>query len=241
MNPAFFIPAIGQSAASLLGYFLRKKKPRYESTARGKYLMGLSRYGKYSPRARRSILGGVSRSTGNVAQQQKASIRGLLASRGLGESISGISLLSEPEIRRMAALANVEERLGRESELSKAGAREAFAAEKAQSEEQRRLEEQQARMSLLQGLTGAAGQAYQGYQLGKLAGIETKGPGGEVIKPYKPLATAVAAGMKIPSFGYKYFIEQPEKSESGMPDISGMSEEEAERAILLWMLSGGGR
>jgi len=234
----YMIPAAAQTTTSLLQYFLRKKPPRYEETARGKYLKGRSRYGKYTPQARRSILGGVSRRTGGVAQQEKASIRGLLTSRGMGDSIAGIRLLSEPEIKRMAIMGEAEERIGIESELSKERAREAFATEKTGYGERFRTGEQQARMSLMQGLTGAAGQAYQGYQLGKMAGTEIEGPGGKTIKPYESLAKATAAGIRIPYGGMKYFMPG---TEGGMPDISGMSEEDAKKAIMIWLLSGGGK
>ena len=198
-------------------------------------MMGLSRHGRYSPLARRSILGDVSRATGGVAQQEKASIRGLLTSRGLGDSIAGIRLLSEPEIRRMAILGDVEERIARESELSKGQAREAFATERTGYGEQRRASEQQARTTLLSGLTQAGMQGYQGYQLGKLAGTEFE-IGGEKYKPYADIAQATAAGMKIPYYGYQHFIRRPP-----MPDISGMSEEDAMRAIIEWFNAGGGR
>lgn len=235
MNPAFFIPAAAQTTTSLLQYFLRKKPPRYEETARGKYLMGRSRYGRYSPQARRSILGDVSRATGGVAQQEKASLRGLLTSRGLGDSIAGIRLLSEPEIKRMGILGDVEERLGRESELSKGRARETFATERTGYGEQRRAGEQQARTSLLSGLTQAGMQGYQGYQLGKLAGAGDK---------WKRLAETTAAGIKIPYYGYRELFGD----EKGMPSFEEMlemtkdlSEEESKRTWSLWMLSGGGK
>ena len=235
----YMIPAAAQTTTSLLQYFLRKKPPKYEETARGKHLMGRSRHGKYSPRARRSILGGVSRRTGGVAQQEKASIRGLLTSRGMGDSIAGIRLLSEPEIKRMAILGGAEERLGIESELSKESAREAFATEKTGYGERRRAGEQQARMSLLGGLTQAGMQAYQGYQLGTLAGTEKIDPKtGKITKPYEALARATTAGIRIPYGGMKYFMPG---TEGGMPDISGMSEEDAKKAIMFWLLSGGGK
>lgn len=219
MNPAFFIPAAAQTTTSLLQYFLRKKPPRYEETARGKYMMGQSRYGRYSPQARRSILGDVSRATGGVAQQEKASIRGLLTSRGLGDSIAGIRLLSEPEIKRMAILGDVEERLGRESELSKGRAREAFATERTGYGEQRRAGEQQARTSLLSGLTQAGMQGYRGYELGKLAGTEVVDPKtGKITKPYEALTRATAAGIRIPYGGMKYFMGGQEKQPFDLPE-----------------------
>jgi len=210
----FLIPAAAQTTTSLLQYFMRKKPPRYEETARGKYLKGRSRYGKYTPQARRSILGGVSRRTGGVAQQEKASIRGLLTSRGMGDSIAGIRLLSEPEIKRMAILGGAEERLGIESELSKGRAREAFATEKTGYGEQRRMEESQARGGLLQGLVGAGTRAYQGYQLGTLA------------DKHPELASLLQSGANVPYYAYRDLLGKKKQPFALPPNFTELSETE---------------
>lgn len=224
----YMIPAAAQTTTSLLQYFLRKKRPRFEETPYGKYLMEQSRYGRYSPTVKRGLLGQVSRATGEEAQRATTAIKGGLVSRGLYGSMAGESLMAQPGLQRMRTLGDISKQIELESETSKTGAREAFARGRTQSEEQRRMEESQARTGLLSGLTQAGTQGYQGYQLGKLAGEGDK---------WSQLATATASGVKIPYYGYRELFGD----EKGMPDISEMSEEEAKNAILLWLLSGGGK
>lgn len=247
----YMVPAAATGVSSLLSYLFRKKRPRFEETPYGKYLMEQSRYGKYSPTIRRGLFGQVSRTTGEQAQRARSRIKGGLVGRGLYGSIAGQRLMAQPGLQRMRTLGDISRQIELESEMSKTGAREAFARGRTQSEERRRAEESQARTGLLTGLAGAGAQGYQGYQLGRLAGTTEVTPTGETIKPYEPLAKATAAGIRIPYSGMQHFIrrpgiEEPSDLEESIQDIgklqellSAMPEEERENFVKMLMLMGG--
>jgi len=189
--------------------------------------MGLSRTGMYSPRAKRSVLGAAARTAGEVEQGQVADIRGQLASQNLLGSIAGTRLLSGPATRTKRALTDFSGRLEVENELSKGRARDEFSSGVDQMDEQRRQEDQRAKVGLMSGLTQAGMQAYQGHQMGKLATMEDG--------KFSPLATAQAAGIKASPYAQRHFLKAPE-----FPDISGMTEEQAKRVMLEWFSKGGG-
>ena len=139
--------------------------------------------------------------------------------------------MAQPGLQRMRTLGDISRQIELESEMSKTGAREAFARGRTQSEEQRRAEEGQARTGLLSGLAQAGGQAYRGYQLGKLA-------------PEHPeLSTLLQSGVDVPYYALRGLLGD----EKGLPSFEEMlemtkdlSEEESKRTWSLWMLSGGG-
>lgn len=222
-----FIPAGIQAGTSLAAYFLRKRTPEFRNTAYGRRLMGVSRRGKYSGRAKRSLLGAAARTAGEVEQQQTAATRGRMAGMNLQGSIAGERLLAQPATRTKRALTDFSGRLEVASEQSKEQARDVFAQGTTQMEEQRRQEDNRAKMGLISGLTQAGGMGVQAHQLGKLEGME----GGK----FAPLATAMASGMKVSPYAQRYFLKAPE-----FPDISKMSEEEAKQAVLEWFTRGGG-
>lgn len=211
----FLIPAAIQGASSLAGHFRRKKTPKFEETAEGRRLMGVSREGEFNPLVRRSLLSGVSRRGAETAEIEKNRIQGNLIARGMGDSIAGQSLLAQPGLNRIRTVGEAAEDIERRNELSKERARDEFARGVTQAKEQRRQETNQARMGLISGLTSAAGQAYQGVMQGRQEGFLKQLP----PEKYGDLVNATLGGVKIPPTGMKYFINTPD---------SGFTDEELE-------------
>ncbi len=224
----YLIPAGLRLGGSVANYLLRRKRPKFENTAYGQRLMQAGREGRYNPVARRGLLGAVARRTAETAQRQTAGIRGRLVRQGMENSIAGAGLMARPALVRQGLIANATERLETENELSKERARDAFARGRTVSHEQRRQEENAARQGLIQGVTGAAAQGYQGYQLGKL---DEAGGG------LKTLARATSAGVRLSPYAQRYLL-QPEAP--AFPDISNMSEQDAAQAIMEWISRTGG-
>ena len=133
------------------------------STSYGKELARISKEGKYSPEAQSSIVGQVGARAGQVAQEQKADMRGYLEARGMGNSIAGAKALSAPDTARMRTVGQTAGNLASENEISKTRAKLDYARARMGYGEQVRSEENTARSELIGGLAGAAGSAYSGY------------------------------------------------------------------------------
>lgn len=205
----FLIPAGLQLGGTVANYLMRKKRPAFGNTAYGRRLMQQGREGKYSPVARRGLLGGVGRQTAETAQRQRAATRGRLVNQGMENSIAGTAAMAQPGLARQGLIAGATERLETENEMSKGRARDAYARGSTASEEQKRQEENVARGGLISGLTNAAGSAVQGYQQGMLADA-----GGELGK----IAQATAAGVKLSPYAQRSLMQPQVEDDSLTPE-----------------------
>ena len=167
-----YAPAAIGAISSLAGFAGRKKTPRFGDTPYGRYLQKVSEEGLYSPEVEREMVGRVAGQAGNISQIRKAGIRGQLESQGLGNSISGARLLSDPEREQQRAVTDYTGRLTETEGIAKGNALRDFAMGKTQSEGQRRMEDSQATAQLIGGLGGAvasgAGTMYEQSQLKNL-------------------------------------------------------------------------
>jgi len=231
-------PSAMKGISSLASYFTRQKTPRFGSTDYGKYLQQLGEEGIYDPKTRRTMMGQYSRPLANIAQQRKSTMAGYLESIGLGDSIAGASVLGRPGRELQRGVGEYGERLTTENEASKKRALGEYARLGSMTDEQRRVEDANATANLVGGLFGAVGEgvgkAYQTKRMGELASYGA--PEGEEYGPYAPYALAGEAGVSLP-----YYAGRETGKTLPMPDISGLSEEEAMRAMLMWMFQGGGR
>ncbi len=155
--PIWAIPAAIQAGTALAKYATRKKTPSFEGTKYGKYLRRIGEEGRFSPGERSTMLGQVSSRAGNVAQQERAGIRGYLENRGMGRSIAGTRALNEPGLERMRTVSGATERIELENERSKEAALEEYERARYGSQMQMAGEERQAKSELWGGLAGAAG------------------------------------------------------------------------------------
>lgn len=159
----WWLPAAIQGGSTILSYAARKKTPKFEHTSYGRELGRMSREGKYSPAARANIAGQAGAKAGQVAQEQKADIRGYLEARGMGNSIAGAKALSSPDTARMRTVSETAGLVEEENELSKSNARLEYARARGQYDEARRAEENQAASQLIGGFGGALSSAYSSY------------------------------------------------------------------------------
>ena len=136
--PAWAIPAIS-AGVSALGSFLsnRNRTPKFGSSEYAQYLRGIGKTGIYTPTVRNRILGSISRTAGNTAQQRTSYARGQLESRGMGRSIAGLRLLDRPGREAQYQVAEGAEKIETENELSKVNANESYARAMWENQQQR--------------------------------------------------------------------------------------------------------
>lgn len=207
--PAWWLPSAIQSATAVGQYVIGRKKripyPLFEDTELGKLLKKRQTEGMYPESVKRKIIGEVGRETGNVAQQEKTQIRGLLERTGMGRSIAGIGLMARPERERMRRVGEIARQVAIENELSKSTAGEEFARGKTEMDINRMLSEYQTkaenRMALGQMVGGLAGAGLGAVQRKELSNIIKDPEASEELKAY---AQAELAGMKLP-YGFLSF------------------------------------
>ena len=171
-----YAPAAISAISSLVGHAGRKKTPSFGNTPYGRYLQKVSEEGMYSPEVEREMVGRVAGQAGNISQIRKAGIRGQLESKGLGNSISGARLLSDPEREQQRTVTDYTSRLDEREGIAKGNALRDFAIGKTQSEGQKRMEDSQAKAKLIGGLGGAAASAAGTmYEQGQLKSLVDKG------------------------------------------------------------------
>lgn len=195
-----YVPSAIQTGVSLGRYMVgRRKRPkRWDETAYSKFLKRAMEEGIYTPKAERTILGKVGRETGQAAQREKVTIRGLLESGGIGSrSIAGIRTMAKPERESLRKIGDIAKEIAIENELSKRGFEEKYALGKTEEERGRLLEERRSLGELISGVGQAGGLAYRGYRLGELLEMGEKDP---ELKAY---GLAGEAGVKPPYGGFR--------------------------------------
>lgn len=152
------------AGSSLASYWGRKKYGNFADTAQAKNLARIGQQGIISPTERSALLGRMSGTLGNRANIQKTSLRGRLASRGMGNSIAGLSAVSSVDKGTTKSLADYMQNIGIMNERSK----EQALAQRAGLADAHRMGkmdyESQGRQSLIQGLTGAGMQGLGAMQ-----------------------------------------------------------------------------
>lgn len=152
----------------------RHKLPTFGKTAYGQYLTKLSEQGKYSPQAMMNIMSRAGATGGNIAQNERAGIRGWLSYSGMGDSVAGVGMLARPGIEHGRQMTNVARDLETEQELSKRMAQEEYAKEATQWSAARNAQKAQAEEGLWGGLTDAVSTGlgtYMGQRAAETLGV----------------------------------------------------------------------
>ena len=235
-----YAPAAVSGISSLASYFSGRKNrtPRFGNTDYGRHLQQIGQEGIYSPDAQRGLLTRRASQSGNIAQKRKSSLSGYLESIGMGNSIAGARLLAEPGQEHQHIMSDYTSQLGETNEMSKRNALAEYARQSNQYGAQRQAEGANLRSNLIGGLGGAVasglGTGYQQYMGNKLAGYGA--PEGKQYGPFAQYVLAAQAGIQLP-----YGAGRETQSSIPMPDITGMSKEDAMQAILFWFSQGGGQ
>jgi hypothetical protein len=187
--PAWLVPAIS-TAANWIGGLLNKPD-KYEDTPEGRRKKYISKYGAISQGQRSLALGGISRETGNIAQQAKADYQGRLVSQGMGGSIAGQEKLADIDTERMKPITEMSEKLDLVNEQSKFQAANEFAQGQTMSDQAIKQNKAQTWGGLIGGLGGAVGQ-----------GIEEQQSLDEDAKYEKMAAELASGGMSAEDIRY---------------------------------------
>lgn len=161
------VPYVAQGIGSYLSYRNKKKNqtPRFRDTAYGEELKRIGNEGMISPLAMRNMNASQSRMLGTRANIRKTGLRGALASRGIGRSIAGESLVDSVDAGTTKSLSEHMRNLDTRNELSKAGAMKEYGMRVDDTDTIRRGENIQRNQELFSGLTDAiggwAGEYYQ--------------------------------------------------------------------------------
>ena len=177
--PAWWIPmAITAAGSGISAYARYRSKSKALEAQKGfggsEYERELQRQmkeGKYSPSAKRTMLGQVSRRAGQVAQIGKSGVSGYMESRGLGRSMIGQSAMKGYDTEVMNRIAETTREIELANESSKVQAKERYAMERYKDRIRRgqiKAGKYEAGAELAGGLIGAASTAvatgYQSYQ-----------------------------------------------------------------------------
>lgn len=239
----YVVPALASLAGTGAKYAIgsRNRTSRFGDTARGRLLQRWKEEGKYSPETRAKMVGRVANNTAGIAANQKAGIRGYLASRGMSNSISGAKLISSPETQHMNAVSRASENIEMANDQSKKVAEESLAAGKDQYAQARKAERDQLNAELFGGVTAGVAGLAQGVDRGiAMSKLET-------IPGFKEYALANRAGVRLPYGGIHVPKDLPD-----IPNLSEMNEDDvwswamnypdkdkAKMAIDFWMINRG--
>jgi hypothetical protein len=171
----FAIPALAQGGAAIASYLSKRNairnSPRLENTAYGKELQRQASEGRYSPSAISEMTGKVSRQAGNQANYQSVRTKGNLISRGMGNSIAGQRLLSEPYTAAAETVSDYRGGLETANEASKVSAREKYGQLKYQEQQNRAMAMGDAKAGLWGGLGSAVASGVGSYLSQRQAGL----------------------------------------------------------------------
>jgi len=142
-----------------------KKRGKFAGTPEGIELARRKREGNLTPEMEREILAQQNRTLSAQSEAETARTKGRLIKSGMGDSISGIRALSQPNTRRMAELGYTSRNIAASEAQAMSEAKSQFAGGQSRFNEETRQLKSQATGELIGGLSGALG----GYLQSKLS------------------------------------------------------------------------